>query len=156
MKTILIFLLSFFIANESHAHGGGESEGAKIGKGITAYDKHDGFKLSPEAQKRMQFSYKKVEVEGSIVVPKEALVSALNETHLYTRANEFFKAIDVKVGSKTKDTLTITSPSLKIGTEVIVKNVSFLRVIDMDLNSGEEEEHSEEPGEHTDEDKHHD
>lgn len=156
MKFTLLFL---FISQVAFAHGGGEEEGSKIGKGITAFDKHDGFKLSPESQKRMKFAYKKVDVAGSITIPKDALVLALNEVHVYTHVNEFFKAIDVKIASKTKDSYSLSSPLLKAGHEVVVKGVSFLRVIDMDLSIGEHEEegeHSDEHGEHSEEGEHHD
>jgi hypothetical protein len=154
-----LFILLLFIPQFAYSHGGGEEEGSKIGKGITAFDKHDGFKLSAESQVRMKFAYKKVDVAGSITIPKESLVLALNEVHVYTHVNDFFKAIDVKITSKTKDSYLVSSSQLKSGAEVVVKGVNFLRVIDMDLSIGEEHEegeHSDEHGEHSEKGEHHD
>jgi hypothetical protein len=113
MKFIYLLLLVF--PQLVFAHGGGEVEGPTIGKGITAYDKLEGFKLSVESQKRMRFAYKKVDQSGTMTIPKDALVLALNETHVYTHINDFFKAIDVKVTAKTKDSVTVTAPALKAG-----------------------------------------
>lgn len=164
MRMLIIILL--LGSDSAFAHGGGEEEGSKIGKGITAYDKHDGFKLSVEARARMKFVFKKSEKPGSISIPKEALVLALSEVHIYTYANDFFKAIDVKIVSKTKDAYVVSSPELKSGQEVVVKGVNYLRVIDMDLNIGEKheegkepdehDEHSDEKGEHSEKEERHD
>jgi hypothetical protein len=149
MRMLIIILL--LGSDSAFAHGGGEEEGSKIGKGITAFDKHDGFKLSAEAKARMKFVFKKSEKPGSISIPKEALVLALSEVHIYTYANDFFKAIDVKIVSKTKDAYVVSSPELKSGQEVVVKGVNYLRVIDMDLNIGEKHEEGNEPEDHKDE-----
>lgn len=143
MKRIILLVL-FLLPAVSFAHGGGEVEAGKVGKGVIAYEDHEGFKLSSESIKRMQFGYKKVEVAGSITIPKEALVLALDETHVYTHINDYFKAIDVKITSKTKDSYSVSAVELKAGVEVVIKSVSFLRVIDMDMNASEEE------GEHHD------
>ena len=140
----IILLIVFLLPIVSFAHGGGEVEAGKVGKGVIAFDDHEGFKLSPESIKRMQFGYKKVETTGSITIPKDALVLALDETHVYTHINDSFKAIDVKIISKTKDSYTVSATELKAGVEVAIKGVSFLRVIDMDMNASEEE------GEHHD------
>lgn len=139
-----ILLMMLFLPAISYAHGGGEVEAGKVGKGVIAFDEHEGFKLSPESIKRMQFGYKKVETAGSITISKEALVLALDETHVYTHINDYFKAIDVKIISKTKDSYSVSATGLKTGVEVVTKGVSFLRVIDMDMNASEEE------GEHHD------
>ncbi len=139
-----ILLLVFLLPAISFAHGGGEVEAGKVGKGVIAFEDHEGFKLSPESIKRMQFGYKKTEISGSITIPKEALVLALDENHVYTHINDYFKAIDVKILSKTKDSYSVSAVGLKVGVEVVIKGVSFLRVIDMDMNASEEE------GEHHD------
>lgn len=139
----LLFLL-IFAPSLAYSHGGAESEGPKIGKGIIAYDKHDGFKLSPESLKRMKFAFVKVTTLGTITIPKNSLVHALNETHLYMHTDGFFKPIDVKITSKSSNTITVSSPNLKIGTEIVVMGVSFLRVIEMDLGSSEDAHSDEE------------
>jgi len=139
MKLLLGTLL-WLSSNNVLAHGGGEVEAARIGKGVTAYDEHEGFKLSTEAQNRMKFAYKKTESPGMITIPREGLAQVLKDNHIYLHKNEFFKSIDVEIKSKTKDTYIVTSKELEPGTEVVVKGVNFLRVIEMDLNSGVEEQ----------------
>lgn len=147
-----LLILLIFAPTLAYSHGGAESEGPKIGKGIIAYDKHDGFKLSPESLKRMKFAFAKVATLGTITIPKNSLVHALNEIHLFIHTDGFFKPIDVKITAKLNNTITVTSPHLKIGTEVVVTGVSFLRVIEMDLGSSEDA-HSEED-ESNESDKH--
>jgi hypothetical protein len=59
---------------------------------------------------------------------------------VYLHNGENFKAVEVEIKSKTKDVYTVSSSHLIAGAEITIKGVNFLRVIDMDLNSGEEEE----------------
>jgi len=139
---IKFFIFAFLVSSSAFAsgdHGAGES--AKVGKGVIAYDEHDGFKLSPESMKNFKFSFKKIEKNGAVTVPRGAVVFTLDETQLYLVVNGFFKFVDVQIVSKNKTEITVSSDELKAGTDVVTSGVSFLRVITMDLNAGEEGGH---------------
>lgn len=139
MKFYILMLFASATAFASGDHGAEES--AKIGKGVIAYDEHDGFKLSPEAIKQFAFTYKKVEKNGTITLSKESVAFVLDETQVYLLINGFYKVVDVQIVSKSKNEITVKSEELKTGTDVVTSGVTFLRVITMDLNAGEESGH---------------
>nr|WP_295903301.1 hypothetical protein [uncultured Bdellovibrio sp.] len=130
---------------ESHEHGGDESEeNASVGpdKGITSFDEHDGFKLSPEALKN--FELKTVALKGAVSweVPASAVLYSGEEVNLYRVREGFYKRIDFDTISKNGSQVKIKSKDLQAGDEVVVQGVGFLRTAEIVASGGAPEGHS--------------
>lgn len=130
-------LLSLLLISTCFAHeeeGGGPSVGK--GKGIEAYSEHDGFQLSKQAIKRFG-------IETKILSPAcdlkgVQIVSALDHKEIFILRGINFKSFDPKCSE------------VKPGDLGVTKGAEFLRVVEMDLTSGEDEHHDDDAKEKSD------
>lgn len=110
-------------------------------KGIVAYDEDQGLKLSPEAEKN--FSLVKQLVKNKPVkIPTDGLVLTLEEKNIFIFRNGFYRRLDIHVLSKSNESVTVDGKDLKIGDEIIIKNVGFLRIAEIAATGGAPEGHS--------------
>lgn len=111
-------------------------------KGIIAASKENGFKLSPEAIKNFEIQTLKLSGAGPWKVPLSARLLSGEEVNLYRVRDGFIKRIDFTIAKKASDPMTISSPELRAGDEVVVKGIGFLRVADLAAFGGMAHGHS--------------
>lgn len=129
MKKLTLILVFVFTQNV-FAHGGGEGAGAQVGpdKGITEKGPN-GFKLSTEAIKTIGF--KTLEIQTSLEVPKEAIVTAKDEKSFYRIRDGWYKRIP------------LDKKELQAKDQIVISQLGFLRVIEIYAQGEEEtEEHN--------------
>lgn len=141
MRCYIFLLLIAYVGHLpfclAHDHGGGDPSVGK-GKGVESYDEHEGFKLSKEAIKRLDILTKTIPLESC----KEAEVVAwLDQKEIFILRGQNFKSAKADCSE------------IKTGDQVVIKGASFLRVIEMNLTPGEEDEHDEH-SEHEGRDEH--
>ncbi len=136
--TILLMLLMVSSGFAHEEEGGGPSVG--VGKGVEAYSEHDGFVLSKEAFKR--FGVETTELSGACDLKKVQVISALEHKEVFVLRNSHFKSIEPKCSE------------LKAGDRGVVKGAEFLRVVEMDLTSIEDEHVDDDASKSSDSGKH--
>ena len=143
MKFILITLL---IAAPAFGHGDAESTSTGKGKGVESFDEHDGFVLSKEANKRLDIQAQLPSTGKSCDFKAAQIVSTLGKKVVFVVRNGKYLSIPTECSS------------LQAGDRIVSKGADFLRVIQMDLQSGEEgeENHDDHKDEHGHEDGHDD
>lgn len=121
----------------------GHEESSQVGpdKGILEASENLGIRLSPEAEKNFEIARIKI-ATLPIQIPVKAVVSALNERNIYRYRNGFYKRIDFDTDKKSNGSLLIHSRSLKIGDEVVIQGLGFLRVSEIAAFGGAPEGHS--------------
>ena len=153
---VLSVLMPFFVSAQEHEHKDGEkhaeSESAKpeektekkeessqVGpnKGITEADEKVGVKLSPQAEKNFEIKRIKVSANGTVTVPKEAIVTTVAESNLFRFRNGFYKRIDFQEVSRSQNNVTVKSNELNSTDEVVVQGLGFLHTAEFSAFSGE-------------------
>jgi hypothetical protein len=122
-----LFLISTSFAHEEE--GGGPNIGK--GKGVEAYSEHDGFKLSKEAVKRLGIETKAINFPVCDLKGIQ-IVSALDRKEIFVLRGESYKSVEPKCAE------------VKLNDRGVIKGADFLRVIEMDLTSGDDEHHEDE------------
>ena len=128
--------------NEEDGDGHGE-ENSVVGpeKGILEASEENGIKLSPQAEKN--FEIQKIKTFGnSTDLPKAAIVTAGIEVNIYRIRNGFYKRIDFETISKHDDKVIIKSKDLKVGDEIAISGLGFLRLAEIAAFGGAPEGHS--------------
>ncbi|AZZ37301.1 hypothetical protein CIK05_11045 [Bdellovibrio sp. qaytius] len=133
--------------SEKNEHGDHKEEAevnAQVGadKGILEADKEKGFKLSPEAEKNFQINKIKIVTSTSIELPLTAIATSTVEVNVYRFREGFYKRIDFIQLSKNQNKIFIKSPELKVGDEVAVSGLGYLRVTEIAAFDGAPEGHS--------------
>lgn len=130
MKVALFIFLS---AQSAFGHGDAESTSIGKGKGVEYYDEHEGFVLSKEANKRLEIKTAAVSVGSSCDLKPAQIVYSLGKKQIFVvREGKYFA-------------IPMDCKSVRAGDQLVSSGSNFLRVIQMDLQSGEEE-HSDEHG----------
>lgn len=126
---------------DSHGHGHGEEEAPEnVGptKGVLTFDEHVGFNLSPEAEKNFSLARIKPLAKGdSWEVPINALVHSMDKVFVYRERKALLLAIPVRVLKKSGLIATIQAQKLSASDLVISNGAGHLKVVELDLNSGE-------------------
>ena len=138
MNRITAFLL-LTLSSVAFSHGGGE-ELPKSSKGVLEYNEKEGFRLSEPAFKRFKISTQKIVTKGLIQIPRSALVTALGDLSVYRERKGHFKRIDIKLTQKNGPSVKFESSEFVVGDAVVTTGADFLRVTEMDLTSGDEDE----------------
>lgn len=125
---------------EGDDHGGEHEEEAAPdvgpGKGVEAFG-HDGMKLSAKAAESMGFRSTEVSGRDSFRVPIQSLVYFQDDVGVYRLRGGWIKMAHVEVMEKTKKDALLRSRDLKQGDHVVVAGAAALRVVELDLTSGE-------------------
>ncbi len=147
---LLLAIFSYSYAGETHKDDHKdehkdkhEEENTKIGpgKGITAFSKDDGFKISNEAEVTFELKYTSYANKGPIEVPKSAVFFGLEEQNLYRQRNGFFKRIDFKEVNKSGNNIKVVSDDLKPGDRIVITGIGFLRIVEISASGGLGEGH---------------
>jgi len=131
-----------------HEHGKADSrheheETSQVGpdKGIVEANESQGIKLSPEAEKN--FGLTRIRVSGpSVEIPKSAIVTAVTEINIVRYRNGFYKRVDFSEVSRSIDKIVVRSEDIKLGDEIVVKGLGFLRIAEIAAFGGAPEGHS--------------
>lgn len=127
---------------ENAGHGE-EEENSQAGpdKGILAASADEGIKLSPEAEKH--FEVRKMKVTAlPVEVPRAAVVTAGIEVNLFRFRDGFYKRVDFVLIRRTAKTVVLRSSDLKIGDEIALTGLGFLRTAESAAFGGAPEGHS--------------
>lgn len=112
------------------------------GKGIEAYDEHEGMKFSPQATRSFGISLVKLAGNSPWRIPFEALVMSGEEVNLFRLRKGFFKRIDFKEIKKEAGFITVNSSDLVAGDEIAIKGLGFIRIAEIAATGGAPEGHS--------------
>lgn len=133
---------------EEHGHGEGEhgeeEGGSNVGpdKGIIEASEENGIKLSPEALKNFEIRTLKLTGGAPWTVPISARLLAGEEVNIYRVRDGAFKRIDFTQVKKTPDNLSVHSPDLRAGDEIVINGTGFLRIAELAAFGGAPEGHS--------------
>lgn len=136
-------------AHDSHEHGDDHGEeheeaNASVGpdKGITAFDEHDGFKMSVEAIRNFGIKTVVLGKELQWKIPTSAVLYSGEEINLYRVRDAFFKRIDFTTVRKTAKEIVIRSADLQAGDEIVISGVGYLRAVEIVASGDAPEGHS--------------
>lgn len=130
--------------SDNHSDGDrAEEESSQAGpeKGILAASAGSGIQLSPEAEKNFEIRKMKV-TTGTIEIPKSAVVTAGLEVNVFRFREGYYKRIDFVQLKKSAKTITLQSGDLKVGDEVALTGLGFLRTAEIAAFGGAPEGHS--------------
>lgn len=120
--------------DEHGEEGGGPNVGP--GKAVEALD-HEGLKLSAKAKAALGIKSVSLSGNGPHRVPAAGLVYFRDEVGVYRLRDGWFKLVEVRVSERNKREAVIGSSGLKPGDQVVVSGAARLRVVEMDVTSGE-------------------
>lgn len=137
-KTLLFFLLMAIPMLSFSEEGHDEEENKKIGpdKGVTAFNKEEGFKISQESEKNFELKFIPYLNQGPIAIPKNAIFFGLEEKNIYRVRNGFFKRIDFKEILKSANEIKIESKDLMVGDKIVAAGIGFLRIVEISASGG--------------------
>ncbi len=124
---------------EEHGEGHGEEEAnpnVGPGKGVEAFG-HEGMKLSAKAAASLGLKTSPIAVAGGGKVPASALVFFQDEVGVYRSRGGWIKLVEVALGERTKRDAVVRSKDLKPGDQLVVAGAAAIRVIELDLTSGD-------------------
>lgn len=130
---------------EDHAHGDEENEESKsVGpeKGIIEASEAQGIKLSPEALRNFEIKSQKLIGNGPWSFPISALFQSGEEVNLYRLRNGFFQRIDFIQVSRNSQQFVASSKNLRVGDEVVIAGLGYLRIAELTAFGGNSEGHS--------------
>ncbi len=131
-------------AHEGQHHGEHEEENSQVGpdKGITAYNEEDGFMLSDEAKKNFEIRTVSVDAAGTVLLEEKNIVKSGIERNVFRLRNGNFKRIDFVLVGRGEGKMRIKSKDLKMGDEVVIEGLGFLRTSEIAATGGAPEGHS--------------
>lgn len=129
------------IEDENHGH---DEESSQVGpdKGILIASEEDGIKLSSEAENNFEIKRAKVLLTNVLEIPRTAIITAGTEVNIYRYRNGFYKRIDFETLQKANGRISIRSKELKIGDEIVISGLGFLRIAEIAAFGGAPEGHS--------------
>jgi hypothetical protein len=125
-----------------HEEGEGEEHGEEAnpnvgpGKGVEAFGR-EGIKLSAKAAASMKLKTEALSGAGPFRVPIQSLVSFQDDVGIYRSRGGWLKLAHIEVVEKSKRDALVKSRELKAGDAIVVSGVAALRVVELDLTSGE-------------------
>lgn len=124
---------------EGHGEEHGEEEASPNvgpGKGVEAFG-HEGMKLSAKAAASLGLKTSPIAGGGSVKVPASALVFFQDEVGVYRSRGGWIKLVEVELGERTRRDAVVRSKELKPGDQLVVAGAAAIRVIELDLTSGD-------------------
>ena len=106
------------------------------GKGVEAFG-HEGMKLSAKAAASLGFKTSPIAGNGAVKVPVSALVFFQDEVGVYRSRGGWIKLVEVELAERTKRDAIVRSKELKPGDQLVVAGAAAIRVIELDLTSGD-------------------
>jgi hypothetical protein len=105
-------------------------------KGLVEVSHENGFRLSPEALKRFKIQTLAVGSAATLTVPRTAIFTGLEERNLFRLRDGYFKRIDFKTVSRSGASVTVSSPDLKAGDQLVTNGLGFLRIAELAATGG--------------------
>ncbi|MBX9767228.1 MAG: hypothetical protein K2X47_08155 [Bdellovibrionales bacterium] len=95
----------------------------------------DGFRLAEKAKKVIGVVTRPIGTKP-YVIPRMALVFYGDRVGVYRLRQNWFKLVEVQTVSKTSDSVSVSSPDLKVDDQVAIEGVALLRVSELDAFGG--------------------
>ncbi len=125
---------------DEHEHGHeeeGSASRAGPNKALLAISEEHGIQLSDKAKQRLGLTYYSLTNSGISSIPSQALVFSRDRVGVYRLRNGWFKFVEVQKKQADASTVSIQSPQLQAGDQIVVQGVGLLRVADLDAFSEE-------------------
>ncbi len=111
-------------------------------KGIIEASEKLGFKLSPEAIKRIGFKTIKFTPTFPCKISIDSILESKNEVNIYRIREGYIKRIDFEKIRTINNFIEIKSNELKIDDEIILDKIGFIRLAELAAYGGNENGHS--------------
>lgn len=153
---VVLLSLSVFSEEENHTHDKGEAkhadgdhkeeeghEEAELPAGILSFhDEEAEFTLRPNVIKNFGIEAEIITVEnGFIRIPSLSVVKSLDSAKIYTKKNDTFKAVEIKIIKSENSFIYIAMRSDLKSVSVVTKGTNFLQTIMLSLEEGPSEGH---------------
>ncbi len=118
-----------------HGHDHGEEKNSNVGpdKGVTAADEDKGFVIKSKVETNFAIKTQKIVGSIGVLVPRSALLFSGMEKQVYRNRDNCWKAVDVTIVKKQKDTFEIRSKDLAAGDSIAITGVGFLKIIEQSV-----------------------
>jgi hypothetical protein len=103
------------------------------GKAVLEASKEEGIRLSEKA--KATIGIKTIKVASNFQIPGTALIHERGEFGVYVKRGEWFKYIEVEVEKPSSPIVKIESLKVHVGDEIVVSDVSLLRLAELNLSS---------------------
>lgn len=127
--------------SSEHKHEEG-NDNVGPGKGIVEASEENGIKISKEAFGNFGIKTQKLSGAGPWTIPSTARLLSGEEVNIYRIRDQFIKRIDFKAVKIAGNNLTIQTPELRAGDEIVVNGIGFLRIAELVAFGGAPEGHS--------------
>lgn len=137
MKQFLYFGVSFlFLLVPFISVAEEEVKSPSVGpdRAVIAASKDDGIRLSEKAKAKI--GIKTTKITTNFQIPASALVHERAEFGVYVKKGEWFKYIEVELGNQSSSNVRIESPKIRVGDEIVVSDVALLRLAELNLSNG--------------------
>lgn len=125
---------------DEHEHGHEEEEGASRAgpnKALLAISEKHGIQLSDKAKKRLGLTYYSLTNSEVFSISNQALVFSRGRVGVYRLREGWFKFVEVQKKQSDASKVSVQSPQLQAGDQIVVQGVALLRVADLDAFSEE-------------------
>lgn len=103
------------------------------GKAVIEASKEKGIRLSEKAKSTL--GIKTIKLAINFQVPSPALIHERGEFGVYIKSGEWFKYVEVEVTNHSATNVKIESSKVHAGDEVVVSDVSLLRLAEINVSS---------------------
>lgn len=129
-----IFLILVFIAFNCWAEEEIKSPSSGPGKAVLETSKEQGFRLSEKAKSTI--GIKTIKLAANFQIPGSALIHERGEFGVYVKKGEWLKYIEIEVEKPFAQNIKIESSKIHVGDEIVISDVSLLRLAELNLSSG--------------------
>ena len=129
-----IFVVFVFVALNCWAEEEIKSAASGPGKAVLETSKEQGFRLSEKAKSTI--GIKTMKLTASFQTPGSALIHERGEFGVYIKKGEWFKYIEIEVEKPFAQNIKIDSSKIHVGDEIVVSDVSLLRLAELNLSGG--------------------
>ncbi len=131
---------------DEHGHGHGaeeEESAARAGPNfaITEANRKDGLKLSDKAIKTLELQYWSITSTQTHEIPSKAMVYFKDEAGVYRLRNGWFKLVETKPIRKSDTKVTLSTPELQAGDQIVINGVGLLRIAELEAWGGSGDGH---------------
>jgi hypothetical protein len=117
-------------------------EERELPAGITSYDEHEGFSLSPEALKNFAIQTQSAPIQRlELSLPASAIIRSLKDTSIFVKVGERFRLVNVEVMNVSGAMAQVKLKDLPSRAFTVVVGVNFLKTIQLSLEEDPTEGH---------------
>lgn len=128
----LLFLL-FAMVSICSAEEEIKSSAVGPGKAVVEVSKEEGIRLSEKA--KATIGIKTIKLAVNFQIPAASLIHERGEFGIYVKRGEWFKYVEVEVANRSGTNIKIESPKVHVGDEIVISNISLLRLAELNVSS---------------------